>query len=236
MKPIDVFQLIKTTSIFYMTLIYLMKSYRKGACINQLKQDWALAVLRKFDFQIEVKNRLLNTNHNQIILGNHISFLDILVLLALQPQTVFLSKIEVARWPIIGAGAKRMGTLFVNRGCSQSRAHAKNQIKDIFVKGQKPIHLAGFPSGTTCLTESKPWKKGLFEIAEQSETQVQPFRISYEPLRECAYIDDDNLFLSLAKLFKTPNKKVIFEWGEAFYVNQLETQMLELQRWTARQV
>jgi lyso-ornithine lipid O-acyltransferase len=192
-------------------------------------------LLRIIDFKIVVKNNS-SSDLQQILIGNHVSFLDIIVLLAVHPEAVFLSKKEVASWPIIGAGAKRMGTLFVDRSCAHSRAQAKMQIKNHFSNSTlKALHLVGFPFGTTCLTESKPWKKGLFEIAEQTGVPVQPFRISYEPARECAYIDNDNLISTFIRLFKTPNKKIIFEWGTSQQISNLQTQMLALQNWARPQ-
>ncbi len=222
--------ILKTYFIFLHTLIYLIRSFLPKANLIQLKQDWACQILRDFNFELNVKNKCA-VNSQQILVGNHISFLDIVVLMAVHPQVVFLSKKEVSRWPVIGSAARRIGTIFVDRSCVQSRSQVKTNIKNIFLNKFRIIHLAGFPSGTTTLTEDKPWKKGLFEIAQQCDVKIQPFRISYSPLRECAYIDDDNLLESLKLLFRTQNKKINFEWGTPFEVTDLDQQLNAVRTW-----
>ncbi|MBC7421451.1 MAG: 1-acyl-sn-glycerol-3-phosphate acyltransferase [Bdellovibrio sp.] len=222
----------KTLFIFVSTFKYFLKSYKKNASITKLKQAWALDILKRFNFEIKINNQP-SSQSRRILVGNHVSYLDIIVLLAICPEAVFLSKQEVARWPIIGAAAKRIGTIFVSRDNRHARSEARQKIKNLFDNRANEIHLAGFPSGTTCLTESKPWKKGLFEIAQQSDVLVQPFSVDYFPWRECAYVDQDNLFLSLIRLFKTPNKKVVFSWGEAFYVTEnIEQEIKSTQDWS----
>lgn len=169
---------------------------------------------------------------NLIFVGNHIGFLDIIVLIAAEPRMIFLSKAEVAGWPIVGAGAKRMKTLFVRRDSAYSRAASKQAIYDRINCADNRTYIAGFPSGTTSLFENLPWKKGLFEIAMRTETNVQGFKLKYSPLRACAYIENDNLFTSLMNLFITKNKVVLLEWGPSQKIINLSDQMKSIQNWT----
>lgn len=224
---------IKTISIFTETLYYYRLSLKKNADLLKLKKIWAENILNEFGFDLEIRNKSSDSS-KIIFVGNHISFLDIIVLIAVDPRIVFLSKSEVARWPIIGAGAKRIGTVFVNRDCFKSRAKAKIKIAKKIKDSSEGICIAGFPSGTTSLSEDKPWKKGLFEIAQQADVPVQAFRLQYAPLRESAYIDQDNLLLNMARLFKTENKKVILEWGEEQMVSDPVQQSEELRLWTQK--
>ena len=172
---------------------------------------------------------------NLIMVGNHISFLDIIVLIAAEPRTVFLSKIEVAHWPIIGAGAKRMGTIFVKRDSADSRAQSKKNIYARLNTSKEQIYIAGFPSGTTSLNENTAWRKGLFEIAQDTNTDIQCFRFKYSPLRACAYIEQDNLLLTMIRLFQTPHKTVTLHWGPCGPITDLHWQMEAMQRWTQMQ-
>ncbi len=225
---------ISTILIFVSTFRYFLKSFRKDASVIELKQQWALDILKRFDMKLKVTQS--PTNEKQAILvGNHISYLDIIVLLAVFPKVVFLAKREIASWPIIGVAAKRIGTVFVSRESRDSRGKARYEISQM-LKKRNEIFVAGFPSGTTCLTESKPWKKGLFEIAKHNEVVIQPFRIIYTPMRECSYVEQDNLFLSLMNLFKTKNKTIFFEWGEEFNVSQhIDSQIEQTKSWCSRQ-
>ncbi len=222
---------LKTSYIFFRLLVYYFKSFQKKNNINLLKQQFSIEALSVLGFKIKTSGH--STLKNKLILvGNHISYLDILVLLAVHPESVFLAKSEVSQWPLIGAVAKKIGTLFVIRDSKNSRQDTKLQIEKKLLNHIGTLQIAAFPSGTTTLLEEKPWRKGLFEIARNTQTEIQPFKISYSHQRECAYIDDDQLFSSLMKLFKLKDKKVYFSWGENFSVNEIEQQIEQTRVWT----
>ena len=220
----------KTIIIFIKTFYYLIISYLPKADVNFLKKKWALDVLESFGIHVRVIGANPKEN-NLVLVGNHIGFLDIVVLMAVEPRAVFLSKAEVAHWPIIGAGARRIGTLFVNRDSSSSRAAAKVALAER-LKISNSTYLAGFPSGTTTLNEQIPWKKGLVEIAAETNTKVQVFKMKYSPARACAYIDDDTLVSSMWQLFKAENKSVLFEWGPCENITDVISQTHQFQKWT----
>ena len=215
--------ILQTKKLFSTTLSYLARSYWPTNSLLQLKQQWAQEILRQLDFEIEVSGAA-PVNDTVLLVGNHISYLDIVVLMAIHPKVVFLSKKEVSRWPIIGAGAKRVGTLFVDRNSKSDRQKVREQIGQLL--REKRPHLAVFPSGTTTLDEAKPWKKGIFEIATDVQLPIQTFRIQYSPLRTCAYIDNDNLLVHMMKLFMTRNKVVRFRWLKQ-YAPQSDIEFIE---------
>lgn len=223
---------LQTKQIFTTTLSYLVRSYWPTNSIIELKQQWAKEILRQLDFEIEVSGAA-PVNETVVLVGNHISYLDIVVLMSIHPKVVFLSKKEVSRWPVIGAAAKRVGTLFVDRNSKSDRQKTREQINQLL--REKRPHLAVFPSGTTTLDESKPWKKGIFEIATDVQLPIQTFRIQYSPLRSCAYIDNDNLLLHMMKLFMTRNKVVRFHWLKQYspqcdlgFIEDLKNQTMKL--------
>lgn len=221
----------KTSILFAETFVCLAQIYNKNIDIVALKKKWAKSLLKQLNISYSVSNSCINDDRI-ILVGNHISFLDIIVLMAIHPQVVFLSKKEVASWPIIGTAAKKVGTLFVDRKSISSKAKVRRQIAGMFTQNKKKqIHLAGFPSGTTSLTENLPWKKGLFQIAQESKAIVQPFKIQYTPRRECSYIDDDALFTKLIQLFSVQNKKVHLIWGPARPINDLAHDLTEIKNW-----
>ena len=55
------------------------------------------------------------------MVANHISWLDILVMLAVQPVR-FVSKADVKHWPLIGWLATHAGTLYIERDIAPRRA------------------------------------------------------------------------------------------------------------------
>ncbi len=201
-------------SVFAKTLHYHLRLGNKTESERiVMKKDWGLMVLKSFGFKLQIIGNP-PTGISCILVGNHISFLDIPVLLAAAPEVIFIAKDDLIKWPVIGAGAKALGTIFVNRGSGSDRSHVRSQVAKVL--HEKKSVVAIFPSGTTCLHEEKPWKKGAFEIAKEANVPIQLFRLNYFPLRESAYIDDDNLLDQMAKVVKFKNKTVTLTWLEQF--------------------
>lgn len=223
----------KTIYIFYRTFYYYLQSSEDLEKNNLLKKKWALETLKKIGFDLNIVGQSLESE-NLILVGNHISYLDIIVLFAVAPNSVFLAKSEVSRWPIIGPAARKVGTIFVKRDSKESRGKSKAKVEQLLMNPNTHTQIAVFPSGTTTLNEDKPWKKGLFEIAKSTNTRIQPFKIHYSHSRACAYIDDDQLFTSLMKLFSIPQKNILMTWGESFLPDDIESEIEETRQWTQK--
>ena len=88
---------------------------------------------------------------NALVVSNHISWCDIPILGGLAPVR-FLSKAEVADWPLIGWLARQAGTLFIQRGGGQAR-QVKSAIRSALASGESVLI---FPEGTTCLLYTSP--------------------------------------------------------------------------------
>ena len=113
--------------------------------------------------------------HQGFIFPNHISYLDILVLIAIAPVR-FLAKQEVRSWPVVGQAARAIGCVFVNREDKDSRASARTSLAHIdrfppvalFPEGRKgPGHLLA------------PFRHGAFEIVIQGEVPFIPCALVY---------------------------------------------------------
>lgn len=204
------------TRLFYLTFKYLMILKFQPDRVTELKKRWALDCLKTLGFDLHI-NGQSRKSEKLILVGNHISFVDIFVIMASHPETVFLAKSEVQNWPIIGAAAKAVGTLFVRRDSKESKQNSKFQIAELLKNAKNP-QLVVFPSGTTCLYEELQWKKGIFEIAQLSDISIQAFRIDYSKPRECAYIDDDTLISSIHRILNTKEKNVYLTWGSDYLI------------------
>jgi 1-acyl-sn-glycerol-3-phosphate acyltransferase len=199
-----VFFIFLKTAYFALLLISKKNSKKKVVL-----RRWGEMVLKGLGYQLVVLGSAPKQK-SCILVGNHISYLDIPVLMACLPKVIFIAKDDLRRWPIIGLGAAAAGTLFVSRQSGGDRSGVKAQISEYLKK--EDSNLVVFPSGTTSLFEEVPWKKGIFEIAKQTNTTIQLFRIDYTPLRESAYIDDDNLIEQISGTFNIKNKKVVLTW------------------------
>lgn len=102
--------------------------------------------------------------HRGFVFPNHLSYADIVVLLALFPLR-FLSNHVVERTPFVGAVAQAIGTVFVDRGDRTSRAEARSQLADALAERDHPP-LVLFPEGR--IGEGRvlhPLRRGAFEVA-----------------------------------------------------------------------
>jgi 1-acyl-sn-glycerol-3-phosphate acyltransferase len=79
------------------------------------------------------------------MISNHLGYLDIIVYAALQP-CVFVSKAEVADYPVLGWMTTMAGTVYVARGQGGSALKARTGLEEAFDAG---LPVVFFPEGTT---------------------------------------------------------------------------------------
>lgn len=111
---------------------------------------WARGLLRILNVEIVLEPPTFaplpaKTSKPRVVVANHRSTLDILVLLHLFGGHL-LAKGEMADWPYVGELARTAGTLFVDRTDAMSGAAALQKIADLL---QKQRSIAVFPEGTT---------------------------------------------------------------------------------------
>jgi 1-acyl-sn-glycerol-3-phosphate acyltransferase len=203
-------KILKVIKVFFLTGKYLHLSYADDADTVQLKQLWSNEILNHFNIKILMKGKPYFSAAPSILIGNHISYLDIPVLFSAFPDISFVSKKEVRSWPIIGRAAAKAHTIFVDRNSAHSRSSVRSDITNSLVDENKKMVI--FPSGTTSIQTTLTWKKGAFEIAQENDIFVQPFRIRYEPMRAAAYIDQDNFLFHMYNLFTFKRVEVSLEF------------------------
>ncbi|MBD3766929.1 MAG: 1-acyl-sn-glycerol-3-phosphate acyltransferase [Gammaproteobacteria bacterium] len=128
--------------------------------------------------------------------ANHHSWLDILVVMAVSPAR-FLSKHEVAHWPVIGWLAQRAGTVFLKRGqgeTSQAMQHMANLVR----AGDSVLF---FPEGTTTDHAPKSFHARLFALPIELGVSVQPLCLSYHDAQDrrtdIAYVGEQSFIANL---------------------------------------
>ncbi|HEY0113612.1 MAG TPA: lysophospholipid acyltransferase family protein [Allosphingosinicella sp.] len=113
-----------------------------------------------------------------LFLANHLSWLDIL-LLAGASGTAFVSKAEVAGYPVVGWLAKLNNTIFIARSDRTGVRGQADQLRSALATGQ-PVAL--FPEGTTDGgTEVLPFRASLLAslFPPIEGLQVQPVALDY---------------------------------------------------------
>jgi len=113
---------------------------------------------------------------NVLIVANHVSWLDIMVLNTLRPAR-FIAKAELRRWPVAGRMFVNVGTLFIDRG-KRSDTHSVNRhTVEALSRGDV---VAVFPEGTTSDGRGLlKFHSSLLQPIVDAEGYVQPAVIRY---------------------------------------------------------
>ena len=199
------------------------------ADLGRLLTAWAHEVLGKLNVEVKREGAQPNLATPTIFVGNHVSYLDIPLLLS-QAPVAFLGKAEIARWPIIGSAGRRAGMIFLQREAHGSRVRAARAIAEAM--GTRDLGLALFPAGTTSLDEGTPWRSGAFTIARAAQVPVQPFRVAYTPMDRAAFVGDDYLLPHLYRLLRAGGIKARIEFGAPRMVEEPKAAAKELWQWS----
>lgn len=196
----------------------------------ELIADWSRGLLRLLNVTVRVRGTPAQSGPMMVVM-NHISWLDILVLLAAQPVS-FVSKAEVRHWPLIGWLATNVGTLYIERGNRRDALRVVHQIADA-LQGDQLIAI--FPEGTTSDgRQVLPFHANLMQAAISAASPVQPValrfleasgQISLSP----AYIGDDTLVSSVWRMLRADPVTAQLEFLEPVASSGLERRTLAAQ-------
>lgn len=159
---------------------------------------WSRRVLRALGVTLHAQGRL--GPGAKMLVANHVSWLDVMVLHALCPQARFVAKSEIQRWPLIGRLVAGAQTFYIERRRPHQTRHAVAAISAALRTGATVVV---FPEGTTSSGQSVlPFRPGLLQAALAGGTLVRPVALRYadsrqSPSRDAPYIDDDTLLGSL---------------------------------------
>jgi len=191
----------------------LPRKASRAACAEWLHETCARG-LCAIEVQLEVEGSL--PTHG-LIVSNHLSYLDILVYSAALP-CVFVSKAEVATWPVFGRYALWAGSVFVQRHDRADAARANVSVSDALQNGV-PVVL--FPEGTT--TDGHRvlrFHATMLQPAIDVGAPITPCAIGYElkdgnPAQEICWWGDMTLLPHVWNMLgkKTIRARIVF--GEA---------------------
>jgi 1-acyl-sn-glycerol-3-phosphate acyltransferase len=134
-----------------------------------------------------------------LLVANHVSWLDIPCLFAVT-HGVFVAKSEVARWPLIGALAAAIDTIFLERG--HAAAAAAERMTWRLMRGERVLI---FPEGTsTDGSDVRVFHARLYQAAVRAGCPVQAVAISYPqahgPHPRVPFVGDDEFVRHLWRL------------------------------------
>ncbi len=179
-------------------------------------QRWARKVLLILEVQVQCDGPPPAT-HAGLMVANHLSWLDILVLQSQLPG-VFVAKAEVRRWPLVGWMAQSCATIFVERSSRQS---ARGMIESALAALQQGYSVIAFPEGTSSDgSDLAHFHANIFESAIKARSHVQPVTLRYLdaatglPTDAALFIGDMTLVASLRKVMASSSIKTRVHLGE----------------------
>ena len=131
-----------------------------------------------------------------LLVANHVSWLDILVLMAGAPMRP-VAKGEVGAWPGVGIFAGLSGAIFIDRSRPKSLPTTIAEVTESLRSGRT---VAAFPEGTTfCGVDQGRFRPALFQAAVDAGAPVVPAAIRYDSTA-AAFIGEDTLVDSVRRV------------------------------------
>lgn len=111
-----------------------------------------------------------------LLVSNHLSYVDIVAYWTVL-EAHFLSKAEVASWPLLGRLSRSVGTLFIDRARRSDVARVVAEIEQCLARGESVLF---FPEATSSSGEDVlPFRAGVFEVAVRGGIPVHCAAVRY---------------------------------------------------------
>lgn len=119
--------------------------------------------------------RIDNPRRPYVVVSNHESFADILLLCNLPWEMKWMSKVEILRIPYLGWMMHLAGDIPVDRGSRESAGKAMERCRQTL---KNRVSVMIFPEGTRSTTEDLlPFKDGAFRLAVKTGVPILPLAI-----------------------------------------------------------
>lgn len=188
---------------------------------QQAIADWSRQALQILGVRLQVLGEAPATGP-LLVVSNHISWLDILVLNAARPCR-FVAKADVRHWPLIGRLVQASGTLFIERENRRDALRVVHRMAEGLRAGDV---LAVFPEGTTGEGATVlPFHANLLQAALATHSPVQPAGLAYlhghgqarlgEAPRHSApvFVGDTTLLRSIWRTACATDLQATLHWG-----------------------
>jgi len=190
------------------SLIYLGRLLGLGANWSFFFFNLAIKSIR-FVLNIRVKYHGVFPQEPGLILSNHRSYIDIVLIPSKTPY-VIVAKKEVSKWPVIGLAAKAIKVIFVDRDSTENRRRVREQITSRLKEG---LSVLIYPEGTTFEGPGiLPLKPGMFRVAANEGLKIFPVAIEFKE-KDMAWIGDDTFLPHFFKAFSRRRVDVEVSFG-----------------------
>jgi 1-acyl-sn-glycerol-3-phosphate acyltransferase len=192
--------------------------------------QWATRFLQLLQVELRTTGQAVTAGPLMVV-ANHVSWLDILVMLAVQPVH-FVSKSDVRHWPVIGWLATNAGTLYIERASRRDALRVVHHIAQALTEPPESpvVHhasiIAVFPEGTTSDGRGVlPFHANLIQAAISAHAPVQPIALRYNDAATGqlslapTYVDDDTLITSVWRLLTSPSVEAVVHFTPVQHAN-----------------
>jgi lyso-ornithine lipid O-acyltransferase len=154
------------------TIPFFAQARRRHARTAWLRR-WSRFACRIVGIRVTTRGSM---PHSGLLVCNHLSYLDIIVLSSIRP-CVFVAKRDVAAWPLFGWLARAAGTIFVDRERRLASANVVDLVREAVAGGSLVVL---FPEGTSSDGSTVlPFKSALLESAVKLRCPVGAGAIDY---------------------------------------------------------
>jgi lyso-ornithine lipid O-acyltransferase len=178
------------------------------------QQRQARRMLAALEVNVSVSGRLPTEG---LIVCNHLSYLDIL-LIAAEGPVVFVAKSDVVKWPLVGGLLVCAGTILAERGRPLTAQRTGDEIRRVLDAG---IPVVLFPEGTSSDgAEVLPFKPTLLQAALDAGAPITPAAVFYQaegadPATDVCYWGDATFFPHLIRLARLRKIVGMLNFGQA---------------------
>ncbi|MEZ4742241.1 MAG: lysophospholipid acyltransferase family protein [Bdellovibrionota bacterium] len=157
------------------------RRYRSRKFIGQIKAFYCNLVLKLFAIETNWKGYipLKQKKIGDLLVANHLSYLDVLILAANHPSC-FVTSVEMKNTLFLGMLCDVGGCLYVER---RNKDKIEQEIKDISNALAAGLDVIIFPEATsTCGSTVERFKIPLFRAARECGARVIPITLNYQAL------------------------------------------------------
>ena len=184
----------------------MVEERQREALRDRWVRRWSSALLRLFAIELEVYGEIpaRRQGHGRLVVANHRSAIDIGILLKTFGGHM-VSRADLSAWPLVGAAARKAGTVFVDRDDAASGATAIRVIRQLLKAGEV---VCLFPEGTTFDGDDvRAFHPGAFVAALHTRAEVIPVGLAYAR-GSCAAFVNETFLAHLSRMAAAPATRV----------------------------
>lgn len=207
-------QILKFLSIFFLIFLFLIIStlvvlivpwrWRQTKIKTFFMQRFCQLGLMVLGIKVTSKNKGQDLSQNHLIVCNHLSYVDILILSAQFP-TCFVTSVEIRETLGLGFITRMANCLYVER---RSKANLQAEVGELAEALQNDVNVTIFPEATSTNGEQVlRFRRPLYRAAIESRRPILPLCLNY--------LSIDN------RPLHRENRDQIFWYGDMDFVSHL---------------